>query len=48
MKFWENYFFLENYATLEGAFFRNVLYSNCQPLPITRYQVRFYGDNYFE
>ena len=32
----ENYFFLENYVTLEGAVFHNVLYY--QDLPITRYQ----------
>ena len=42
----ENYFFLENYGTSEGAVSHNVLYH--QPLPITRYQVRFYADNYFE
>ena len=41
-----NYFFLENYVTSEGAISHNVLYH--QPLPITRYQVRFYADNYFE
>ena len=32
--------------TSEGAFFHNVLYY--QPLPTTRYQVRFYANNYFE
>ena len=32
-----NFFFLENYATSEGAVSHNVLYY--QPLPITRYQV---------
>ena len=42
----ENYFFLENYVTSEGAVSHNVLYY--QPLPITRYQLRFYADNYFE
>ena len=42
----ENYFFLKNYATSEGAVPHNVLYY--QPLPITRYQVRFYADNYFK
>ena len=42
----ENYFFLENYVTSEGAVSHNVLYY--QPLPITRYQVRFYANNYFE
>ena len=33
----ENYFFLGNYVTLEGAVSHNVLYY--QPLPITRYDV---------
>ena len=42
----ENYFFLKNYVTSEGAVSHNVLYH--QPLPITRYQVRFYANNYFE
>ena len=46
IKFVENYFYLENYGTLEGAVFHNVLYH--QPLPITRHQERFYGNNYFE
>ena len=32
--------------TSEGAVSHNVLYY--QPLPITRYQVRFYANNYFE
>ena len=32
--------------TSEGAVSHNVLYH--QPLPITRYQVRFDADNYFE
>ena len=40
----ENYFFLENYVTSEGAVSHNVLYY--QPLSITCYQVRFYADNY--
>ena len=34
IKFVENYFFLENYGTSEGAVSHNVLYY--QPLPITR------------
>ena len=38
----ENYFFLENYGTSEGAVSHNVLYH--QPLPITRHQVRFYAN----
>ena len=42
----ENYFFLENYGTSEGAVSHNVLYY--QPLPITRYKVRFYANHYFE
>jgi hypothetical protein len=46
IKFVENYFSLENYVTSEGAVSHNVLYH--QPLPITRYQVRFYANNYFE
>ena len=41
-----NYFFLENYFTSEGAVSHNVLYY--QQLSITRYQVRFYANNYFE
>ena len=44
--FVENYFYLENYITSEGAVSHNVLYY--QPLPITRYQDRFYANNYFE
>ena len=36
----------KNYGTSEGAIFHNVL--NYKPLPITRYQVKFYADNYFE
>ena len=42
----QNNFFLENYVTSEGSVFHNVLYY--RPLPITRYQVRFYANNYFE
>ena len=42
-KFVENYFFLENYDTSEGAISNNVLYF--QPLPITRDQERFYVNN---
>ena len=42
----ENYFFLENYVTSEEAVSHTVLYY--QPLSITRYQVRFYADKYFE
>ena len=45
-KFVENYFFLENYGTREGAVSHNVLYY--QPVPITRHQERFYANNYFE
>ena len=45
VKFVENYFFLENYVTSEGAASHNVLYY--QLLPITHYQVRFYANNYF-
>ena len=41
-----NYFFLENYVTSEGAVSHNVLYY--QQLHITRYQVSFYANNYFE
>ena len=46
LKFDENYFFLENYFTSEGAVSHNVLYY--QPFPITPNQERFYDDNYFE
>ena len=35
-----------NNVTSEGAFYHTVLYY--QPLLITRYQERFYEDNYFE
>ena len=43
----ENYFLLENYVTSEREpFLRMFLYY--QPLPITRYQVRFYANNCFE
>ena len=41
MKLVESYFFLENCVFSEGAVSYNVLYS--QPLPITRYQIRFYA-----
>ena len=44
-KFVENYFFLENYVTSEGAVYHNVLYYQ---LPMTQYQVSFYAKNYFE
>ena len=37
-KFVENYLFLENYSTSEGAVAHNVLYYH--PLPITRYQAK--------
>jgi hypothetical protein len=46
IKFVENYFFVENYGTSEGAISHNVLYH--QPLPFTRHQERFYGNNYIE
>ena len=42
----ENYFFLENCITSEGAVSHNVLYS--EQLSIARYQVSFYASNYFE
>ena len=38
--------FLENCVNSEGAVSHNVLYY--QPLPITRNQEWFYGNNYFE
>ena len=41
----ENYFFLKNYVTSEGAVFHSVLYY--QQLPITRYQARFHANKYF-
>ena len=46
IKFVENYFFLGNYGTSEGAVSHNVLYQ--QPLPIILHQERFYANNYFE
>ena len=46
LKFVENYIFLKNYVTSEGAVSHSVLYH--QPLPITRHQERFYANNYFE
>ena len=42
----ENNFFLKNFVTSEGTISHSVLYY--QPLPITRYQVRFYANDYFE
>ena len=42
----ENYLFLKNYVTLEGAFSHNVLYH--QQLSFAGYQVSFYAINYFE
>ena len=45
IKFVENYFFLENYVTSEGAVSHNVLYH--QPLPITCHKERFYANSYF-
>ena len=43
MKFMENYFFLENYVTVERAVFHNVLLSTSP-----HYQVRFNANDYFE
>ena len=43
---WKELLLSRNYVTSEGAVSHNVLYY--QPLPITRYQVRFYANNYFE
>ena len=42
----ENYFFLKNYNTSEGAASHTVLIY--QPLPITCYQLMFYANNYLE
>ena len=42
--FVENYLFLENYVSSEGAVSHNVLYN--QQLPITCYQEGFYADIY--
>ena len=42
----ENYFFLKNYNISDEAISHIVLYY--QQLPIIRYQVRFYANNYFE
>ena len=46
IEFVKNDFFLENYGNPEDAVSHNVLHY--QPLPITRYQLRFYANNYFE
>ena len=46
IKFVENYVFLDNYVTSEGAVSHNVLYY--QQLPITHNQVCFYANNCFE
>ena len=46
IKLLENYSFLEDYITSEGAASHTVLY--CQPLPVACYQVSFYANNYFE
>ena len=43
---WEITSFSKNYITSEGAVSHNVFYY--QPFPITPYQVRFCGNNYFE
>ena len=43
IKFVENYFFLENYVTSEGAVSHNVLYYMYQQLSVARYRVRFYA-----
>ena len=43
---WKTTSFLKTTITSEGAVSHNVLYY--QPLPITRYQVRFCANNYFE
>ena len=42
----ENYFFLENYVTSEGAVSHNVLYY--QQLSIAHYQVSFYAYDCFD
>ena len=39
-------FYFLSYVTSEGAVSHNVI--SYHPLPITRYQVRFYANNYFE
>ena len=46
IKLVENYFFLKNYVTLEGAVSQNILYY--QQLSIPRNQVGFYANNSFE
>ena len=46
IKWVENYFFLKNYFTSEGAISHNVLYY--QQLSIACYQQSFYANNYFE
>ena len=43
---WKNYFFLEDYGTIEGSVSHNVLYH--QSFPFTRHLLRFYANNYFE
>ena len=46
IKFVENYFFLKNYITSEGAISHNVLYY--QQLSNAYYQERFCANNYCE
>ena len=46
LNFVENYFFLENYVTSEGAVSHNIVYH--QQLSITCNQVSIYANNYFE
>ena len=46
LNLWKITYILENNVTSEGAVSHSVLHH--QPLPITRYQVRFYANNYFE
>ena len=45
-KFMDIYYFLKNNVTSEGVVSHKVLYY--QPLPITRFQVMFYANDYFE
>ena len=42
----QNYFFLENHVTSEGAVSHNVWYD--RQLSIAFYQLRLYANNYFE
>ena len=46
--FEQNFVFLKNYVTSEGAVSHNVLYYQQLSISVARYRVSFYANNYFE